>query len=326
MEEEKKAVEEQKTEQKKSKLPIILLVLVLLIGVGCGGYFLVKKANNKPKDDTKTEEKKDDKVAYGDDKNTTGLKILDTKTKNITLNGKEYELKIEILEGKITKKDIPADASDVDYRENVYINGYQFINNQDVYDAHVGFGEEDQKNIIYKSIDNQFDDAKILKDTNGKDEYLVFYDIYNNGLDCFMYIINTKGEVIAKIMEGSYSLGFNVSSKTKIDKEIDYIECNDNIGCTAKYYVYGYKRGLTQVKEDYILFLPIQNVDEAAKKLLESDYNSSKIELEENKLSISNGKISNTKATIFKGSDGYIFDIAGAGYVYPPDDIVKPAE
>ena len=325
MEEETKKTEV--VEKKKSKLPLIIVVVLLVIGGVVGGIFIGKNLNSKDtKNETKTEEKKDNKVAYGNDKNTTGLKVLETKTKNITLNGTEYELKIEILEGKINIDNIPEGAGVADYRENVYVNGYKFIDNQDVNDSHVGFGEESMKEMIFDSIYNQLDNARTLRDTNNKDEYLVFKDISGNGIDTFLYVINTKGEILAKIMEGCYSLGFYISSNSIIDKEHNYSECREDFTCEAKYNIYGLSIGLTYVKDDYILFIPIQNAEKASNQLLNSNFDSSKVEVEENKLTISNGKINISKATTFKGTDGYIFSIGGQGVAYYPDDIVKPAE
>ena len=290
MEEEKKVVED----HKKSKLPIILLVLVLLIGVGCGGYFLGKKINDKPKNEPKTEEKKDSKVAYGSDKNTSGLEIVDTKTKNIKLNDIEYEVKIEIL--------LAEDG--IRNYQNVYFNGYKIIDNMEVfYEPH---GEiEEEKELYEKSnktnIETELSNIKTIKDSKTDDEYLIFDDYREYYYKpFFQYIVNPKGEIIAKLCKmqpGIYDI------LEKDGKEI-------------------YFQSLTKINSDYILFLPLQNIIKIPFYGYDFEKNMN-FELEENKLVIENGKAIVTKSTIYKSSDGYKLSGAGQILEFTKDEIEK---
>ena len=315
---------------KKSKLPIILLVLVLLIGVGVGGYFVGKKLTNKTETkEEKKEESKPEAVPKGTDTNTSGYNIAETKTKNITLNGQEYELKIEILEGKLDPKFVPEGEDDTEYHENVYINGYKFISDQKIINGGSYYSQLKDKKRIFEGIEYQLENAKVLKDTNNNDSYLVFTDSGRSMTNIFTYILNAKGELIAKILNNSSMFGLNIATNNKPSKESNYTECNDEISCEAKYYLYN--NGLTNIQDDYILFIPIQNANETL-IAMEKEKNSNNAEVVENKLTISNGKVNIEKANIFKESDGYIFVVGGIGYYGKytddtfPEGIVQPAK
>ena len=306
MEEENKIVEDKKEEQKKSKLPIILIGLVLLIAAGCGGFFIGKKNNDKPKDESKAEEKKDNKVAYGSDKNTSGLEIVDTKTKNIKLNGIEYEVKIEVLDEK----------DGYHKTQNVYFNGYKFIERMDLYDEYLIYDFEEQgrdkkefAEKIENNVNEELNNIKIIKDTKNNNEYLIFEDHREYYFSAFfVYILTPDGNILAKLC--SYYPSF-----VYLEKE------GKNI------YIDNY----TNIKEDSIYFLPLQNIVKIPIEVLREDDDKQVFELQENKLVIEDGKPIVTKSEVYKSSDGY--RLLGAGQLIELDKdtieslhIIEPAK
>lgn len=303
MEEEKKVVEE----QKKSKLPIIIIVLLLLIGVGIGCFFLGKKMNDKPKEETKTEEKtEENRIAYGSDKNTSGLEIVDTKTKNIKLNGIEYEVKIEVLDEK----------DGYHKTQNVYFNGYKFIERMDLYDEHLIYDFEEQgrdkkefAEKIENNVNEELNNIKIIKDAKNNNEYLVFEDYREYYFSAFfVYILTPDGSILAKLCSFYPSFVY-------LEKE------GKNI----------YIENYTNIKEDSIYFLPLQNIVKIPIEVLREDDDKQVFELQENKLVIEDGKPIVTKSEVYKSSDGY--RLLGAGQLIELDKdtieslhIIEPAK
>ena len=315
MEEEKKVVEE----QKKSKLPIILLVLVLLIGVGCGGYFLGKKANSKPKDDTKTEEKEQSKeeTTNGNDTNTSDLKILDTKTKNITLNGKTYELKIEALLAQT--QDLGGETAEL-YSQNVYINGHKFIDKKEI--KYPALTLSTQANGYYKeAVEYELNDVKTLKDTSNSEEYLVFSDC-TNGYGGDFYIVKVDGTIIKQMLRQASGSGLDIFTNNPSNNNY-YIKnplYNDSrVGEEGKYQYMLKTTWPNEVFDNSILHISGWKINGKEEKfdsyfscsLSEPDRNN--FELYINKLTISNGVVNDTKEiTITNNDKNYYVSLAGA--------------
>ena len=331
MEEEQKEVIEQPETKKKSKLPIILFILILLVCVGVGTYWITKKTYDKPQ--TKTEEKnnntseeksneEDKQIEKGTDTNTSGLEIYDTKIKEFTINGEKYELKIEIL------SELDEETTIRYFSQNVYFNGYKFIDNKGVYSLIISNPEYYKDEDALKQIDKEYDNAKLINDTNGKDSYLVFdagtYRYYQPN---YVYIINLKGEMVAKLVSGLNGAGMDIQTNTK--PETPYAFEEDKI-TKGKYILYGYS--FVQIEDNYILFLPIQNIAKSNYSIYYGQYdNKNDVVIEENKLVITDGKAVVTKSKTYKKSEGYMFEGAG-GTINEADleefdkDIIEPAK
>ena len=313
MEEEKKVVEE----QKKSKLPLILLGLVLLIGVGAGCYYLGTKTDKK--EETKSEEKTDKKEdkkeeqpeekkeeqkedTKGTDTNTSGKEILETKTKNITLNGKEYELKIETL--KYDQKIEGTNDTIVSYSQNVYFNGYAIIR-----DAHIPTSAptvgDTPTDYYKKAVEYELNNTKILKDSSSSDEYLVFSDDPGEAhwVTVYYYIVDTKGTTLKKLIKEIYGSSLLIYSNNPTKEEMNYYE-------TSKYnkdykYVYIFS-DMTVVKEDSLLYISTEDWDG---EIVPCDIDKHDVNIYS--LKINNGKVETNKEVTIHKDDNHIFEGAG---------------
>jgi hypothetical protein len=312
------------------KALIVVLVLLLIAGAGVGGYLYAgsKKEDKpvtteEPKEEPKEEPPVEKTPSKGTDKNTSGLEIVDTKTKNIELSGIEYELKIEVL--KETNKETGINH----FYENVYFNGYKFINNKSVYSLIVESKEHYKDEEAFKQIENELSRVRIFKDTNGKDEYLFFdAETYVYFDPNYQYIVSPNGKVIAKLFKSQNDADVWIETDNKPESPYKYKNCTNICVLEKKYTMY--REGLTQIEQDFILFLPIQNIA----KTDYADYSTPEEEdiiVEENKLQITNGKPVLTKAKTYKSSEGYEFTGAGgvideAELEYFDKDIIEPAK
>jgi len=314
MEEEKPVIYEP---PKKSKLPLILLGLVLLIGVGAGCYYLGTKTDKK--EETKSEEKTDKKEdkkeeqpeekkeeqqeePKGTDTNTSGKEILETKTKNITLNGKEYELKIETL--KYDEKLEGTNDTIVSYNQNVYFNGYAIIRDAFIPMSSPTVGDT-PKDYYKTAVEYELNNTKILKDSSSSDEYLVFSDDPGKAhmVTVYYYILDTKGTTLKKIMKKNYGSGLLIYSNNPTKEEMNYYE-------TSKYnkdykYVYIFSEN-TIVKEDSLLYISPENWD---KEVFPCDIEKFNINI--NSLKINNGKVETNKEVTIHNDDNHIYEVAG---------------
>ena len=279
---------------KKSKLPLILLGLVLLIGVGAGCYYLGTKTDNKEetKSEEKTEESKDIK---GTDTNTSGKKIVDTKNKNITLNDKEYEIKVEILESKELNENDNTELTN--YYQNVYFNGYKIIDNKDIYYSYV-YPEDESLEKIQKIVEKEMNQSKVLKDTKSTEQYFIYDTAINEyGIFGGTLIVDKKGNILKELNGG---LG-NFWIETK-NKPNDYHKYDESNGIYSIY-----MDNWVQANDDFIVYLDKDLIVEVARRIDDNV----PLKLQEKKLVIENGKVVITDGFLFKTEEGYEFTGAG---------------
>ena len=184
---------------------------------------------------------------------------------------------------------------------------------------------------VYERVEEELANTKTIKDISNNDEYFIFDEPGQTYDNLYQYIMNPKGEIIAKILKSEIGAGFYIMSNNIPDKKYNYVKCED--ACEATYYVYHHEDGLIQNYENYILFIPLQNAyatqEEIKKQRYQDTVDYTNITLQENKLTISNGKAVVEKSTLFKGSEGYIFTGAGAWLElneYALKGVIKPAE
>lgn len=257
-------------------------------------------AELKKENETK-EDNKDTRVAYGTDKNTSGKKITDTKTKKITLNNKEYELKIEVLASN--------DGTKLKY-QNVYFNGYKFISDQ-VITKNMTYVESDNYgDLIESDLKNELANVKILKDTANGDEYFVFRDSREAyGETKYLYILKNDGTLLKKIIISFGDSGIYVESN--VNDSAFETRTVENPNLTPDYkYTLGLN-GMFTIGLDSVYYI--------------SSYtclsNMEKMTVDVNKLVVTNG---NVKVNVYKTfTDGKEYNVGAAGATLCEDTGVK---
>jgi len=302
-----------KPPKKKSILPLIIIIILLVGGAAFGGYYVgahvLTKNNNQEKkesndnkssdekksseekkdDEKKTDNKKDTKVEAGTDKNTSGKAIVDTKKKSITLNGQEYELKIEVLGS--------SDGTKKKY-QNVYFNGYKFIADQVIYQAITYDESYYTDDTIEKEIKTELDNIKVFKDTANSSEYLVFSDKREAfALSKYLYFIKEDGTLLKKIsidvvdgMAGIY-----------IESDSEDIAFGKNPCTAAACKKYSLAQGSYTLGDDYIYYISAYTC-----------YSSEKMSAEVSKMVITNGKVVVSDYKTFESGEKYSVSVAGA--------------
>ena len=314
---------------KKSILPIIL-VLVLLIGVGVGCYFIgsstCKKCsecssnttdnnsdnNSSNSNNTNTNdngssnntETKSNKVAAGSDTNTSGKNVVDSKTKNVTIGGNDYELKIEVLSS--------SDGSRRKY-QNVYINGYKFISDQTIYEDMIYDDATYTDDKFERELNTELGNVKVFKDTANSDEYLVFNDFRNvYGKENYLYFVKLDGTLLKKITINMAGFGVYIES----DIEDPAFEKNEatQYYVPDKKYILG-KNGIYTLGSNYIYYI-------SAYSCISIDSNGNqKLSADVSKMVITNGQVLVSAYKTYTTSDEY--NVYGAGGQFCEYDGVK---
>lgn len=302
-----------------SKLPVIIIVILLIAGGVVAGYYFgtqVEKDNKCVAETTNKDEKKDDSnkvinnesikeetkevIKAGTDTNTSGKKIINTQTKNVVLNDVTYEVKIEMLEP--SKNNKPAD--DKIPNQNIYINGYKFVNDEIIsYCEGMCYSHDSENSDIIdtnnKYVTDTLNNLKVIKDKENGKEYLAL----TKGFYKSLIIVDAKGK---KIGELSNKPGYGVEIYTNEKPLISNSRVCDSAerSCDKKYILYYFDSEIS-IESDYVLQL---NGDEINKMLEECLDISS---LTEYKYVIKNGEFVKDVNKVYKTSDGYEFNGVG---------------
>ena len=143
----------------------------------------------------------------------------------------------------------------------------------------------------------------IIKDSSSKDEYLVFLDNADGGFgSTYLHVISLKDGELFKMLYKATDFGFEILTN-EIPTISGYHATNDK---EYKYGLYGDR--LLYVFDDYLLILDSVDVDFEYKNCGHVPLESVK----EYKVTFNNGKAERVLNMLYKVSDGYKFEGAGA--------------
>ena len=265
------------------------------------------KEEPKEKEPEKVEEPKEEKEP--EIKREVVNKTIDNITKEITLNGETYELKIEVLLYELLDNSIET------YRQNIYLNNIKVLSEIDIFSPNPSMAKEG--NGYYKeSVPNELKNIKIIKDTKNDEEYLVFTD--DTGQVHFSkthyYIISKQGKLMKKIAKKMASSSLNILSNKQEPEGVFSINQYNNSSDEQQNYNYVY-RGEPIINKDSIIYVhDWREGTKSANSIDMDDYTCYVDDMEEftiNKITIANGEVSDEKYYTFKKTDDYAFKGAG---------------
>ena len=280
--------------KKENVIPIVFLIILLIGGLGLS-FFIIRDNDKVNKEENKTEEKEEEKKEKEkkEEEKKEELELVDTKTTTISLNGIDYELKIDVFPEQIR------------YIQKVYFN------NNLIVDDYVPLPQITNDDDYYKEvIEYELNNINVFKDSSSNEEYLLFTD----GLDDAYivgnyYIVNKEGKLLKKVINfKNYGGGVLIFTNNPPQDLGNYFVKNEINGLEDIDYKYVFDlNNVLKTNNSNITYVKVI-FNENAYECINEDY-LNKFEIVE--LSVKNGEaVENVLGTIEK-TDNYYFYISG---------------